>query len=468
MTNEEVNKHININLEFLQNFVKDLFEDKLILTLNGQDRTSEWKESLKKLGITSESVESIENNKEILKREVKKIFGFVQVFFHELFKVNNFSFLLGAGTSIPFGSKSIRNIEELNFNFEDKNLEKLFEDLKKAFMSLNKHKDFETFLSFIFMLRDSIKFKDIIYDYKIKNIDKIEDLIKEIKRQFVSEYCNPPYRKKISDCYPKKEPYKIHQEFIRKILSRPYPLRRPNIFTLNYDLMFEIALDKQGIVYIDGFIGTSERIFKPESYNFDFFYPASTTEGKVSRLEKVIHLYKLHGSIDWIKTTRSPSNILGIVRKPLSLLKDEDYTNLLIYPSPVKEREILGFPYSELLRRFANIVQQPQSVLITLGYSFSDEHVNRIIYESFSIPSFNLVIVAYSKDDGEKILKKIGRDEQRVSVIAGEHFGDFKNFVEKVLPDIPQMKIEEKIKETLERLFPEGKDNSEKESNNER
>jgi hypothetical protein len=305
-----------------------------------------------------------------------------------------------------------------------------------------------------------LPYKKGLFDFKIADVENIRKLISEIKKQFVEKYCNPPYSDKIIEGYKKDNTSEIHQKLIRKILVRPFPLRRPNIFTLNYDLMFEKAMDKMGIVYVDGFVGTSERIFKPESFNFDFYYPATTTEGKVNRLERVIHLYKLHGSIDWIKVQSTPFNILGIVKKFPEVLKKDEFLDLLVYPSPMKEGETIGFPYSEVFRRFANVIQQPQSVLITLGYSFGDEHINRIIYESFSIPSFNLVIVGYTKKSIEEVRTKIG-DDERVTYIGGKSFSDFKNFVEKILPSVSQMELEGRIIKTLKRLLPDKREQEE-------
>jgi len=348
------------------------------------------------------------------------------------------------------------------------------EFIKQLFIDISEEKDFESFLSFLFTLKPAWRYKDKVFEFKIKNIDRLDSLIRELKEIFIKEYCNPPYPDSdsmlYSDLKKSSKFYSIHQEFLRKVLARPYPLRRPNIFTLNYDLMFEKAMDKMGIIYIDGFIGTTERVFRPESYTFDFYYPATTTEGKVSRLDKVVHLYKLHGSIDWVKVPRTASNIFGIAKKDPEHQKN--YGDVLIYPTPMKEGETLGFPYSELIRRFANIIQQPQSVLITVGYSFNDEHINRIIWEAFSIPSFNLIIVSHSKKGIEKIKDKFktsdGTLDSRVTFIAGELFGDFRNFTERLLPDVSQLKIEENIKKTLERLLQDDRSIPSKEDENER
>jgi len=52
----------------------------------------------------------------------------------------------------------------------------------------------------------------------------------------------------------------------------------------------------------------------------------------------------------------------------------------------------LNFPYSELFRKFADRLQQPEAVLFVVGYSFYDEHVNDIIYQALANPSFTLII----------------------------------------------------------------------------
>jgi len=449
-------KHEMQEEKFQKEFIKSVIEDDLVFFCNGKDKIKEMKASLSDIGIEgSSNIDEIYHGQsQKISQIINKFYGYANSFFQELLKINNFSLLSGAGTSIPFGSKSIRDVSKLDIKLQ-RIQGKLYDDLKKIFLETDEKKDFESFLSFLFTIKTSLLYKNKLFDFKIENIEDISILIQEIKKKFVEEFCNPPYKDRIIEGYSKDNPFKIHQDLVRKILVRSFPLRRPNIFTLNYDLMFEKAMDEMGIVYVDGFIGTAERIFKPESFNFDFYYPAATTEGKVSRLEKVIHFYKLHGSIDWIKVKRTPYNIIGILKKSPDVLKPDVFSDLLVYPTPMKEGETIGFPYSEVLRRFANIIQQPQSVLVTLGYSFGDEHINRIIYEAFSIPSFNLIVIGYTKKSIEEIQRKIGSDDERITYIGGELFGDFKNFVERILPSVSQMELEEKIIKKLNRFFPE-------------
>ena len=58
-------------------------------------------------------------------------------------------------------------------------------------------------------------------------------------------------------------------------------------------------MDKLGIFYLDGFVGGYQKRLRTESYNYDLYFPGETTEGTVNRVDRVLQLYKLHGSINW-------------------------------------------------------------------------------------------------------------------------------------------------------------------------
>src|SRR5690606_1365205 len=53
------------------------------------------------------------------------------------------------------------------------------------------------------------------------------------------------------------------------------------------------------IQYFDGFSGRVNAKFEPSLYGLDLYYPGDTSEGRVRRFDKLVHLYKLHGSIHW-------------------------------------------------------------------------------------------------------------------------------------------------------------------------
>ena len=107
----------------------------------------------------------------------------------------------------------------------------------------------------------------------------------------------------------------------------------------------------------------------------------------------------------------------------------------MIYPNEAKDRETAEYPYIELFRDLAAGVCRPNSTLVLYGYSFGDEHINRIIKDMLTIPSTHLVIIAYS-DEGSRIKSfydTVLRSAQ-ISLLIGKHFGDLKTLVNYYLP----------------------------------
>lgn len=392
-------------------------------------------------------------NQEKDKREIiKLIFDAISQRIRELLRADNFSLLTGAGSSVNLGGvlfskKELENGWVANI-FETSDNEKYKEDYRSLLQFYeecveDKNYGVEDFITFLVKLEFSVLRGGVIE--RKKKI--VTANITQIKKLILAELVN--------NCIlPKKDQEKNLQDtkiFIKRILSRPLNLRRTNLFTTNYDLVFEKAMDDLGVIYVDGFIGGLKRYFHPEAFNFDYYYPATTTEGKVCRLERVLHLYKLHGSVNWVVSKENSfMNIYGIEKTPEEINPTSN-KEILIYPTPMKECETLGFPYSEIFRKFANTIQQPQSVLITYGYSFGDAHINRIIFEALSIPSFQLVIISYSWSENIKKIYDKFKNEPSVGFIIGEYFADWHTFTNHILPDLPSQDLEEKYQQKREK-----------------
>jgi hypothetical protein len=243
-----------------------------------------------------------------------------------------------------------------------------------------------------------------------------------------------------------------YKTLVRKLLTRPLNLKRVNIFTLNYDTLVEQASDAEGIVLLDGFVGSQRRIFRPESYEQDLYFPAETTEGRVHRFDRVLHLYKLHGSITWTANESTVENPYGVQSEAFS---PEGKQPLLIYPTPAKYGETLGMPYSELFRRLAGAIVRPQSVLFIVGYGFGDEHVNAIIRQALAVPSFTLVIVDPAPTSKFVTTLREQKD-RRVWIAEGSRIGTLAGFVEHMLPDLRDEEIRKKVLATHRALAKNG------------
>lgn len=107
----------------------------------------------------------------------------------------------------------------------------------------------------------------------------------------------------LPDTRPATSPATIAPQlaFLSKLVARDSNLGRTHLFTLNYDTLFEQALELLGIQYFDGFTGRAAARFDPSVYGLDIYYPGEVAEGRVRRFDKFLHFYKLHGSIHWFE-----------------------------------------------------------------------------------------------------------------------------------------------------------------------
>ncbi len=403
----------------------------------------------------------------------------IKVLLKSYLELDNVSFLFGAGSSMNIGSISIANIpKKIEERIKAANIDisgtptpdvlynEFIETIKELQGEASEKRtgsgeieySLEKFLNYLVAQEYVLDLNPSAVKLKY-----LPELIRTIK-QGLFELCdienlpNAPWLTGDEKTNLGKNKSFYHEKFTKKILQRPLNLKRANVFTTNYDLAFEYAFDKLGVNFISGFSGFQKRTFKPEAFEYDLFFPGSTTQGKVQRIEKVLRYYKIHGSLTWLKEIPSANNVYGISEVPIEIIRGmKDFENIMIYPTTAKKSFTLDFPYSELFRQFAATISQSQSVLITYGYSFSDEHINDIIYQALTIPSFTLIIIDYNGTKASKEIEKLMElKDPRIIILQGEQLGSFSIFVEDLLPDLIEMNTYEKIAETLRKLFDNG------------
>ena len=223
--------------------------------------------------------------------------------------------------------------------------------------------------------------------------------------------------------------------FLVSFASRSATRERLNIFTTNYDRLIEYGAELAGIRLIDRFVGTINPVFRSSRVEVDMHYNPPGIRGEPRYLEGVVQFTKLHGSLDWAMC----DDVVRRVALPYGADSIEKYSNpddtLMIYPNAAKDRETSEYPYVELFRDLASTVCRPNSTLVLYGYSFGDQHINRVIEDMLTIPSTHLVIISWS-DEGDRIKRfyeKLKRPAQ-ISLLIGVHFGDLKTLVDHYLP----------------------------------
>lgn len=302
----------------------------------------------------------------------------------------------------------------------------------------------EVLYSFQFVLKRSTS------EEMAKGKDAVDSLIQKVTA-FVTRKCSEaPFSKddpSIVDLY---------QDFYRKLVYRDRTLPRPWIFTTNYDLLNETALDRLGMPYCNGFSGTIERRFNPATYRYALAEQLDLTSRKWAAVDSFIYLCKLHGSINWIEEGGSLFPIREVPDIATSKVR-----RVMIYPTPMKQNASFGSPYSDLFREFQGRIVRDQSVLFVVGYSFSDEHVNNLIFQALTIPTFRLV--AFLPPDATGIAQKLRQlHDPRIWLIGGAGPKDgtkahyFDTFVEKFMPESPANKVDTAVKKVLQELITKG------------
>lgn len=230
--------------------------------------------------------------------------------------------------------------------------------------------------------------------------------------------------------------------FLMSFASRTGTRDRLSIFTTNYDRVIEAGAELAGLHLLDRFIGSIAPIFRSSRLDIDMHYNPPGIRGEPRYLEGVARFTKLHGSIDWVET----GNDIRKIGLPFGATEIAPYlkspglhgvnsTKIMIYPNTSKDRETAEYPYVELFRDFAAAISRPNSTLVTYGYSFGDDHINRVIRDMLTIPSTHLVIIAY-KDILGRIMKNycdIGRPSQ-ISLLIGPELANIETLTDYFLP----------------------------------
>lgn len=168
----------------------------------------------------------------------------------------------------------------------------------------------------------------------------------------------------------------LHSKFASWIInaSRKNPIE---IFTTNYDYLFEIGLESQNLPYFDGFVGSFNPFFDPVSVENDLLIPNWT------------RLWKLHGSLGW-----------GYNGSGKRIIRSRQLSDdgIVIYPSLLKYDDSRKQPYISYIDRLCSFLKKDDGVLFISGYSFGDEHINEAIVNSLA-QSKSSAVIAFVYDE---------------------------------------------------------------------
>lgn len=267
---------------------------------------------------------------------------------------------------------------------------------------------------------------------------------------------------------------------IRVLDRQKSSAKRANIFTTNYDNCFETAsedlLAERAFQFVinDGSAGFQKRAFHTRNFNHRVI-----NKGAFDRHDQYlpqINILHAHGSVHWEKGVRngeievnygtisyginfdedeieilrafkeivydelktvSDINMLHMTSNMALLRTDvfwEGYNKIpIVNPTKWKFHEtVFEEAYYQILRHLSYELERANSVLITFGFSFADEHILTLVQRALSNPSLTVYISCFDNNElqwmqetfmGYSNVRFISSSEE---VLSFSHFNDIK------------------------------------------
>lgn len=267
------------------------------------------------------------------------------------------------------------------------------------------------------------------------------------------------------------ENYEIFLKTLLGLLDRRKDLNRKiNIFTTNYDGCLAHSADNilmngsHDFVVNDGTSGFHHRHLHAK--NFNTFQCQTGIFERSNYGVPQLNIIHLHGSVYWSKsgdkievkyrndfknlihtktlekieefsdyiTTKGgvTSKIPSVIFQPVQ--RDNfwrEYNKLpIVNPTKWKFHEtVFEEHYYQMLRFLSYELEKPNSILITFGFSFADEHIKKLVQRSLSNPQLQTFICCFSQSSAESMREefKLWKNVNVIGPPDGEKL-DFTNF----------------------------------------
>lgn len=158
------------------------------------------------------------------------------------------------------------------------------------------------------------------------------------------------------------------------------------LFTVNYDLLLETALEELGVPYFDGFMGSLRARFRTDLVEAT---PRDSADWLPAFL---VRLWKLHGSVNWEWEEGERAEVVRL-GAPVAFGQPA-----AIYPSDAKYEESRRVPFVVLQDRLRRSLQVPETLVLISGYSWTDQHLNEMLFDAAKRrPRTEFVSFSYSE-----------------------------------------------------------------------
>jgi hypothetical protein len=269
---------------------------------------------------------------------------------------------------------------------------------------------------------------------------------------------NTPERKTVLEQYCKLLKTILH------LLSRKRSAERKvcNLFTTNYDGCFAYAAEellREGAQFHvnDGTLGFRRRYL--DARNFNTHLTQTGTFGKHRNDLPQVNIIQLHGSAYWHKLDGKilidyndknekrlikdecfaacdeySKALMGNGYKLSDLPKVElsqtecelfwsQYDTLpIVNPTKWKFHEtVFEEHYYQMLRYLSYELERPNSILLTFGFSFADEHIRNLVKRAISNPSLQIFVCCFSEFSAASIKSEFAGFDNIKAIVLGKN-----------------------------------------------
>lgn len=244
------------------------------------------------------------------------------------------------------------------------------------------------------------------------------------------------------------EQYEVFLRTLLEVLGKQSRKdKKCNIYTTNYDSCFEVSADKLiseyslNCVFNDGSSGFQQRTFHTKNFNNRVVQKGIFD--KHSEYVPQVNILHPHGSVYWKKDGRDIfvdyghtsyeisfdenqnellSEFEGLIEDKNKTIEDlidygnddfkdwdtlrsdefwSEYSQIpIVNPTKWKFHEtVFEEAYYQILRHLSFELERPNSVLITFGFSFADEHILHLVQRSLSNPSLTVYVSCYNENE---------------------------------------------------------------------
>lgn len=167
-----------------------------------------------------------------------------------------------------------------------------------------------------------------------------------------------------------------------------------SVITTNYDVLIEEAAAENNFVIFDGFNFTPLPKFDSNMFEWNLVKEVPNINTReVEYKDKTFNLVKIHGSLTWERQENG-----DILRKSKDSITDTNKM-VMVFPSSDKFAQSYQEPYFELFTKFQELIKRPNTLLISSGFSFADDHISKMVTQALkNNSSLKLLVTDYNID----------------------------------------------------------------------